>query len=558
MSNRRFHKMGPGTGRGSAAFPRRAPASPAAIRALYTALTSTRAGQRRATIIERGNEEKTQLKPFDRLQAIAMGRDLNRNNPAAITILEQRKVLTVGHVKAQFNTPDDEWNKVASEFFNTDWASDCFHDEPAYLADIAQLIELARMREGDILVAFDDFLLNSGKVMVFEADQLVSVAPGDWDNPAVNAKWRYEVTDEQGNPVLDGEGKPVSKPYFQDSGVITDQYRRVVGYIVNSLNLADEMRGAITLPYSDVLIIPIECARLVKHRFRIGQRRGVPSLLPVAGNLADIDEMIRSELSTARMRSKIMAFVTRNADSVSAEQAATLEALFSKLDQAAPGTTEREAAAAEVVQELKKYPKLEEGTGGFTEYLEEGDKVEMPAIDRPNLDTTSFHDHLADSAGASQGLARGYSRMAVASSYTAHRGETCMTHRHIRNHQKQHEHGYLDWLAIKVTEWAVGKGILAPGPAGWKRKISWDMPEPDAIDAEKEAKADAVNQKNGKISLRDLLGPAWREKLEETAECLAYAKELGIPLSMFETVAGAPVEEKNIDDTDDDKEEIPA
>lgn len=529
--------------------------SPAALRFLdlYTAITTTRAGNRRRIYIERGNEEKTQLKKFDRLEAVAIGRDLNRNNPKAITIINQRAVLTVGHVRAQFNTDDEAWNEKAGTVFNRYFARDCFHEYPAHLEEIAQLVEAAKMREGDILIAFDDFLLDSGKLLIWEADQLVTVESADWESADKNPEWRYTET----LPT----GEKISKPYFQDQGVICDENKRVIGYVVSSLNLADEKRACTALPMSDVLIIPAERARLVSHRFRIGQRRGVPSLLPVASNLADIDEMVKSELSTARMRSKIMAWVKHATDSgVPADQAAIVAELPARSEAAAavenatglpadePGEPGEAAdisdpapvpATGDTVEMRTSYRKIAEEVGGSLEYLDDGDSIEIPNIDRPNLDTATFYNALGDSAGASQGLAKAYTRMEATSSYTAHRGETCMTDRHIRKYQKNHEHDWLDWLAAKVIRRAVEKGRIADGPPDWEYLISWDMPRPDAIDPEKEAKADALNMKNGKLTLRDLNGPGWRKRLHEMADQLKEARMLKIPLAIFETVAGA-------------------
>lgn len=526
-----------GTVRGSAAPSRLSPADAVFMKsfmAYYTAITSTRAGNRKRIQIEYGNEEKTQLKPFDRLEAIAIGRDLNRNNPKAITIIEQKKVLTAGKVRAQFNTDSDNWNEAADKIFNRYFARDCFHEYPAHLSEIAQMVEAAKMREGDILIAYDDeFLFDTGKLMIWEADQLVTVQATDWESEIKNPDWRY-------TEMLPG-GVKKSTAFFQDQGVIVDQYKRVVGYVVSALHCADEKRANTALPLEDVLIIPADAARLICNRFRLGQRRGVPSLLPVAGNLADIDEMLKSELSTARLRSKIMAFVKRRSESgMRTDEEAVAEALaLAASASAGSGAAEPAAADAGTVEVRKAYKSVQEATGGLVEYLDDDDDIDIPAIDRPNLDTSTFYDSLGDTAGASQGLARAYTRMAATSSYTAHRGETCMTDRHIRNGQKKHEHDWLDWLAERVIRRAIRQGKLANGPEDWQYLISWDMPRPDAIDPEKEARAEALDMKNGKKNLRDIIGPSWKRRLEETAKQLKEALRLGIPLSIFETVAGA-------------------
>ena len=45
--------------------------------------------------------------------------------------------------------------------------------------------------------------------------------------------------------------------------------------------------------------------------------------------------------------------------------------------------------------------------------------------------------------------------------------------------------------------------------------------------------------KNGELTFRELLGPGWKKRLENLAEECKYIRELGVPLNIFETVAGA-------------------
>lgn len=538
-----------------------------AILAKYRAVEQTRQGVRARPPLEFGNEE-TILSQFDRLQAIAIGRDLERNSSKAITIVQQRKVLTCGKVKAQFNTAEETWNAAADRVFNSSFARDCWFSDAAHLETVAQWVEAALLREGDILVAFDDFLLDTGKVILWEADQLVDPAAADW-----KLCWHPWCWTETTAP-----GVTVKHPFTVDQGVIVDQYGRTVAFCVSNLHFAEKgERAQCSLPLADCLIIPADRARLVRRRFRPGERRGVPALLPVSGNLADIEEMVQSELSTARMRSKIMAWVKHSKDAglpadaaadvaqflAAQERGATVEQALADVgveNAEAEADPSAEAAAsgdAGAPADGRSYRKISEAVGGMLDYLEEGDDITVPGIDRPNLNTAAFFDALGDAAGAAVGLARGYTRMAVSSSYTAHRGETCMTDRHIRAEQKQHEHDWLDWLAVKVIRRAIERGELAEGPDGWEAQISWGMPRPDAIDPEKEERALLLAMKNGSKTLRDAAGPDWKRKLRDFAAQLAEAVRLKLPLSVFDTVAGAAatipdMEESTIEEEDNE------
>ena len=223
------------------------------------------------------------------------------------------------------------------------------------LAEAAQLIEASKVREGDVLVAFDDFLEGphgSGKLMVWEADQLVNVEKNDWESPALNPYWRETVTLP--------DGSTVSRPCFQDQGVVTNRRGKVLAYIVTSRHVADERRGYLALPISEVLVLPVRCCRLVKRRFRFGQRRGVPNLLNVAEDLADIDEMIKSELATAAVRAKLMAIVKHSSENANAEQDVQLEKMLA----AVSGKGSAADTPTPEPKQLKTYKNIESVTGG--------------------------------------------------------------------------------------------------------------------------------------------------------------------------------------------------
>jgi capsid protein len=71
-------------------------------------------------------------------------------------------------------------------------------------------------------------------------------------------------------------------------------------------------------------------------------------------------------------------------------------------------------------------------------------------------------------------------------------------------------------------------------------RISWEFPAQDSIDPERQAKADFQRLKNGETTFAELLGPDWRGQFRELSAELAEAKALGLPLDIFDTVAGAP------------------
>lgn len=542
----------------------------AAIRAFrellakYRAIETTRKGARYGVSVEKKSETRGQLKPYDRLYAIAMGRDLERNSARTVSMIENRKLLAFGNVKAQLNTENDEWNRAAEAVFNGTFAEDCDYRSPdVHLADMVQLAEAAVLREGDVLIAWGERYTGEPKLLVWEADQLVDVDAADW---ARQTEWRGidpadptdpTRVDEAGNPL------PKYKPYLQDSGVVTDFFGKEIAYVVSRFHPADgeSPRGKITMPLKDCLVIPASEARLFRRRWRPNQVRGVPLLLSVADNLADANEMQKNELMTAKAFGKRGYFVEQSAASADAASAVSVEKMLRAVEETVQQGGEGEAApdgdplvnGAPV--EVKHYDKLEEADGNIVEYLAEGDKIVPAPTDRPNLDVPAYFDHVNDEAGAAFGLAQGYARMRVSSSYTAHRGETNLTVAHIRAAQKRAERQFLDWLAVKVLSHYLAAGKLAAAPEGWERKISWVFPTIPNVDPLKEISAEAMALKNGFKNFRDILGADWKERIDELADEIAYIRAKGVPLAVLETAAGVPLADLLTSEDNQKKEE---
>lgn len=511
--------------------------------AKYRVIETTRRGARYGVSVEKKSETKGQLKPYDRLYAIAIGRDLERNSARTVSMIENRKLLAFGNVKAQLNTDDTAWNRAAEEIFNGRFAEDCDYRTPdLHLSDMVQLAEGAVLREGDVLIVWGEKYTGEPKLLVWEADQLAEVEESDW---ARQTEWRGI---DPADPV-DAFGNPKYKPYLQDSGVVTDFFGKEIAYIVTRFHPADgeAPRGKITCALKDCLVIPASEARLYRRRWRPNQTRGVPLLLSVADNIADANEMMKNELLTAKAFGKRGYFVEQSAASADAASAVRVEELLRAAEEAVQQGTEGEAATEGdplvngAPVEAKHYEKLEEADGNIVEYLAEGDRIVPAPTDRPNLDVSAYYDHTMDESGAAFGLAQGYSRMRVNSSYTAHRGETNLTIAHIKAAQKRAERQFLDWLAVKVLSHYIAAGELAAAPEGWERKISWVFPTIPNVDPLKEISAQALALKNGFVNFRDILGADWKEKLDAYAEQIAYAREKGLPLAVLETVAGAPL-----------------
>ena len=504
--------------------------------ARYDAVKLT--GNRHRRLLDRGSEEQ-EFRIYDRMYAITLGRDMRRNQARYVAIERQVARMVAGTVKCQLNTRDRAWNIAAESFFNRIFGKDCLLTVPrTHLSELCQQLVSSVIREGDVLVVFDDgFARDSGKLLVYEADQLVTMAEADF--------------------------KRLYPGYHQEAGVILDDVGAIYGYITSAVRVSDDAQirpnGLWVLPASRCLVYRTDQAVLLAARYRPGQIRGVPEMLPVSICLDDADEMVKSELLTSKMGAKTYATISTGESTQNAlSDQELMEAMDAQdragnVDPATGRIIDPDAAAASApAPERPHYASIDDNDSAIVTYLDGHDKLDIHTPQRPNLHVDDFYRARNADAAAALGLARGYAEMAVTNSYTAHRGESLLTWASIYDRQKNLERELLDWLAEKVLSRALELGAIPAPPAGsdWRNLVSWDMPTMPAIDEKAAVEANAANLKAGLTTYKELLGSDWQEYFRELAAEVDTIRELGLPVSILETVAGAPAGSVNTSQED--------
>ena len=522
------------------------PARPAARRPIimnrYDAVKMT--GNRHRRLMDRGTEESEFL-PYDREYAITLGRDMHRNQARYVSLENQVARMTAGTISCQIGTKNRVWNSEAEHVFNDQFAKDCLLTIPrTYLSDLCQQLVSSVIREGDVLVVFDDgFARDSGQLLTYEADQLVRMDDADFARLYPGCR--------------------------QVAGVILDDVDAIYGYIVSHVRITDDMRvrpnGLWILPAEKCLVYTTDQAVLLAARYRPGQIRGVPEMLPVSICLDDADEMIKSELLTAKMGAKTWATVYESEATQTARTDSELTQAIEAMEKA--GNVDPQtghlidpdaipSAASVTAADRPHYASIDDTDSAIVTYMEGRDRMDIHTPNRPNLHTDEFFRARNADAAAAIGLARSHSEMYVHSSYTAFRGESLMTWESVYDRQRKLYRQLLDWLAVKVIERAISVGDLAPAPAdaaNWRDKITWSLPKMPAIDELRATEANAAALKSGLTTFKDLLGSEWDEKLEQLSREVEKIRELGLPVSILETVSGAPAENNtaSVDDSAD-------
>jgi capsid protein len=469
----------------------------------YDLLDSANSKKRRRPSIETLNEDKL-LGSFGRMEAINVGRNLARNYATAVAHHRQFKLNVVGAKgpKLSMQTDDDEANKAANREINVRFAKDPDARDDTHLTEVVANILTAVKREADVVVVFDDFDEDDGKLLFWEADQLTGLSEADW-------KRQTQFPAEQG--------------YSQCEGVIIDRRGVVRGWIVT------HNRGMAISKLEDTIILKRDrdgdpgTARLIKSPWRLNQLRGTAELLPAAADYQDSYEILASEQQSAKVASKFAGVVKQ-------KEGAEESLLDSGIDPESiidgSGTDIQTGAPL-----AENYDRMEALTGGYMEYLGPDDDFEILDFNRPNVHLQEFLEHTLVNAGAAQGLTKTYSTLKTSTAYTAFRGDMLIAWAQFYWDQKFLERRFLDWVTSKRLAWAMRKGRIQQLPEGWDEKMKFIWPKMPSIDPLKTANAIKQEIANGTTDYSELLGPDWREILTKLADQLAFAKEKGLTLS---------------------------
>lgn len=490
---------------------------------------------RRLPKIETGSEESI-LTPFKRLQGINLSRDMLRNAPQVRGTQKTLRTNIVGDLGKLIFNANGKWFKEAQDWFNNEWAKAADFVDNTTFRETLQLIISAVFFEGDTVIVFDDGALvpekGTGKILTFDADQIIPLNEGDF------LAWKAESGDRA--------------EYTQDSGLIRDGLGRVVGVVCSKL------RGQPSCARKDALVFTSnpddpDAAnyKLVKRKFRLRQLRGVPEAFTSLETVIDGYMALNYELQTAK------AGAATYANIIEPEEAPVATATgFDDSDEGpTPEEEEEEAEAEEEAYEADSLSKYCDG--GLVDVFPHGTEVHFPEINRPNKDLPTFLEYTTDLAGQPFGLAHSYSRQRADTSYSSARFDMVMTWMSFKDMQQFVEDAFSDWLAKKVIVWGMENGkVSKDAPDGWEHLIAWSYPKMPEIDEGKSANARATKYRNGELTLRETLGPNWREQIDQIAEERDYMNSKGLHHPNEETVAGAIVnQDENSPEEGEDPEE---
>lgn len=479
--------------------------------ARYDALN--RQPTRRVTEIRTELSETEQVFPDDR-RILAYGKADNLyDNTSLGSIMDTAIRLTIGQRGGTplFTGSDAD---TMQKWFDS-WKRHAGYNEgESYYEMLALILRLVKLH-GDCLVWCDP-VLTDGRIRVFDADQICSVAIPDFEG------WKQE------------HGFPES--CRQVSGVVVDGTGRVYGYFVTML------RNRYTVPIGDAIFLPIDTCRRVSYHKKHTQYRGEPfAFLTNEEITEDTKSLLKSEIAAAKLNAELPLIVVQP-EGMDADSISSLIEGYGSLDELAEGTgIDTEELGMLGKSHDEKTFEAYEGKAAIASVANGTQVQNLNNANRPSPQIQSWVDLLNDTNGRSMGIMSCLSRGRADNSYSSGQIELEISWKQFEEDQKLLERDVVDYILEMLYP-------NAKYEVYWSRSIQ--------IDPEKYAKTVDMELKAGRTTFRELLGSDWKQTMDELAAEKKYLKKIGLDnLSFFQTSSGNETQEVVSEHTEPEKPE---
>ncbi len=454
---------------------------------------------------------------FARQQLIALVRDAEENDTNAQAILLEmlNNIIHTGP-KLSALTADDDFNTQFSNFYNSVWSKDADYLEPRHYSALLKILFTRALVDGECLLVFDDFLENSGKLLLFEATHLQTLSDSCFES--------WLKTTSMGIAAIESpqSEKNLKKSDFRQSkGVLTNKLGKVLGYLVCSIpgqTVADDP--------DTITFMPISSARKFKFTSHYRQKTGISRFAAAVEDMKDVRKIRMSRLEALKSSAqRASVYKTSNKNARKAMAAGTnLDKLVDSL-----------SSGKEVpIPNKINIDQLEDYSDAVMTIGQDEELTNLKE-DRPSMNAQEFdkQTRIAGSHG-STGLTSPYTTGVVDGAYTGFRGSQIMAWCHFQCYQKELERQILDFVHVKVAVWAAEQGLIPNPPENFEAAIyytHYKMPEVDQLKA---VNAQEKRLKNNIDTYSDVHGPGWRGKMDQAADERQYAAENGlIDLNVF-------------------------
>lgn len=464
--------------------------------------------QREQGITEHKDEDQI-LNAYQRGRMLSLTRNAARNSPTLNGILKQFDLNAVGTEggKAIINFDDIKLAKdMKSKFAMWTRSADFF--DGLSLNTTLKLILKTYILGGDMVILFDDGLIeDSGKLLVYEPDEI-------------------------GNTTDEALAKHYGKFARQSHGRVYNANGRFVGAIVSrsqrGIDVFDPTKSFFLHQDPDATMFDSKWM-MPRNVFRFAQGRGISPMSSSLATVLDLEDLCGFELAAAKKNSQTIATIIQNASQVLDE--GSLPSAFDTntdfegmTDEEIEAAVKEEADTKPVTMTLDKV----KAAGVIYQVLPENFKMELLDTKHPNQAVPEFINFLAGRTAAPFGLSNQYATL-VANGADFRAGQL-MTQPAFDECQKFLEQ-ICDWTIFRWANWAAKKNMIdyTKLDADWISQIKWSWTKAADIDEHQHQVAVEMKLRNLTGTLREELGPDWKEKLEQMKEEIQYCKDNKLP-----------------------------
>lgn len=462
-----------------------------------------------------------------------MARNAARNSPTFTALIKQidNNVVSTQGGKLVANLDDDEKSKKLTRAF-AKWTRTCDFYDSLNLNCLIKLCLKTQILGGDYVIVFDDGLVSdSGKILVFEPDEIGSVKP--------------EIVEKKY-----GKGKKCSL------GRVYDENSRFIGAIVSKSQRGKEvfdekscyyLRLDPDASYFDSLW------HMPRNIYRVAQGRGISPATATLANTVDLDSLIEYELASAKKNSMTLATIEHD-EQPEPEQ---LPSAFDENVDFASMTDEQieEAVRLEKAQDDVQTVSLNKLRSAecIYECLPANYRLNLLSTTHPNPNMPDFVRFLASRSSASFGLAECFATLQVEGSN--YKAQQLISKPTFAEMQKQLEQ-VLDWIVYRWYKWARRKGIVDFDlDDDFVYDCDWDWPQIEQLDDYQYQQAISLKIKNCTASFREILGVNWKETLQQINEESKWFKSQGMVHPMYTLISGGESKMIDVETTEKEQEQ---
>ena len=478
----------------------------------YKLVEGTDVFQRERGMTEFRDEDQI-LDASARGRMLDMARNATRNSSTFNGMLKQFDLNAVGTKGGKAIFDFEGSDGIKAEFAK--WTRDADFFDGLSFNTLLKLILKTYILGGDMVLMFDDGLLeDSGKLVVYEPDEI-------------------------GNTTPEALASHYGKSASQSLGRVYNSNGRFIGAIVSRSQRGQQQfdpkqcyflrRTPDVSQFDNFWMMP-------RNVFRVAQGRGVTPLAASLATILDLEDLCGYELAAAKKNSQTLAQVLQDASATNEE--VEVPSPFDEGTDFENMTDEQiEAAAKEAAGEQVQTMSLERvnAAGCIYQVMPENYKMELLDTKHPNQNMPEFINWLATKAAAPFGLSQQFATfMPTAGDFRANQ---LFSQRAFEEAQKFLEQ-ICDWTLYRWALWANKRGLITNTPDEFIDHVDWSWPRMEEVDELQHQNAVSLKLQNLTGSIRDELGPDWREKMQQINEEIAWCRANNLPHPAYAMISG--------------------